>query len=151
MSKKDYKQAFEAAEHELRTLQTKREEIDKRIGKLKTVINNLDALCGNKANDLPPSSLSSMGITDLIRLALKHSAQPMKPSEVAEQVHAWRADLDKNHNLLASTHTVLKRLIKSGEAEEVPALGRKKAYKWISDISRVLKGMHQDKGRGFAE
>jgi hypothetical protein len=154
MTKRDYRRALETAKRELHNLLTKRAEIDKRIGKLKTTIDHLGMLCGDERSPIAQnlsSSASSIGITELIRLALKNSTEPMKPTEVAHQVHAWRPDLDKNHNLLASTHTVLKRLVKGGEAQEVPALGRKKAYKWISDVSRVLEGVHYDKGRGFSE
>jgi hypothetical protein len=154
MSKKDYRRAFQTAKRELHNLLTKREEIDKRIGKLTTTIDHLGKLCGDKSNPIAQdlfSSARSMGITELIRLALKHSIEPMRPTEVAHQVRVWRPNLDQNHNLLASTHTVLKRLVKGGEAQEVPALGRKKAYRWISDISRVLEGVHYDKGRGFSE
>jgi hypothetical protein len=154
MSKKDYRRAFTTAKRELHDLLTKRGEIDKRIDKLKTTIDHLGTLCGDESNlsaATLSSSASGMGITELIRLALKHATEPMKPKEVARQVHAWRPDLDQNHNLLASTHTVLKRLVNGGEAEAVPALGRKKAYKWISEVSRALKGVEYDKGKGFSE
>jgi len=157
MATRDYRRALAAGKRELEDLLAKRERIDQRIAKLKTTMNDLAFLCGGKIDDPAAQTMispaaKSMGITDLTRLALKTSSRPLTPAEVAHQVHTWRPELDRNHNLLASTHTILKRLVKGGEVEEVPALGRKKAYKWISDVARVLAGLQDiDKGRGFSK
>ena len=155
MSKRNYIRALDAAKRELQDLLARRDRMDKRAGELKTTIENLEVLCGARTVDPTAQALSqmsrSMGITDLIRLALKNSTEPISPKDVARQVYAWRPDFDKNHNLLASTHTVLKRLIKGREVKEVPGLGRKKNYKWISDISRVYESVRIERGKGFSE
>ena len=155
MSKRNYMRALDAAKRELEDLLARRDQIDKRVGELKTTIKNLEILCGARTIDPTTQTLAqmspSMGITDLIRLALKNSAEPISPKDVARQVYAWRPDFDKNHNLLASTHTVLKRLVKGGEVKQVPGLGPKKNYKWISDISRVFESVRIERGKGFLE
>jgi hypothetical protein len=39
---------------------------------------------------------------------------------------------------LASIHTVLKRLVKSGQVKVVPQKGGKKSYQWITVVDNLL-------------
>lgn len=157
MGKKDYRRAFAAAKRELGDLLKRRERIDKRIATLKPILNDLAALCEAKTDQefvqtVSPKDTKSFGITDLVRLALKREIGPLTPIEIRNQVLFLRPDLSKQSNLLASVHTVLKRLVKSDEVDEVPALGGKKAYRWISDVARVLSRLeHVEWGAGFKE
>jgi len=157
MAKKDYRRAFAAAKRELGDLLKRREQIDKRIVTLKPILNDLAALCEAKTDQefmhtVFPKDTKSCGITDLVRLALKREMEPLAPVDVRNQVLFLRPDLSKQSNLLASVHTVLKRLVKSGEVDEVPALSGKKAYRWISEVARVLSWLKDvEWGAGFKE
>jgi hypothetical protein len=155
MNKKDYRRAFMATKRELVSLLKRREQIDEQIAKLKPLVKDLAVLCEAKPDEelmrsILPSNVESMGITDLVRLALKKSSRAVTPIEVRNQVLFFRSDLSQQRNLLASVHTVLKRIVRNGEAEEVPGLGGKKAYKWVSDVARVLSSLRDvQRGAGF--
>ena len=155
MPKRKFKRAFTSLKKELLKLHRQREAIDKRIAKLGPIVDDLAALSGEPvsrelAQRAAPRDLGSMGITDAVRLALKRSGRPLTPRGVRDQLLTWRFDPARHTSLLASVHTILKRLVKSGQAEAVAILGGKKAYKWVSEVGRVLASLEYiDRGMGF--
>ncbi len=155
MPKRKFKGAFTSLKKELARLLRQREKIDKWIAKLGPIVDDLAALSGERvsrelAQRAAPRDLGSMGITDAVRLALKKSGRPLTPRKVRDQLLSWRPDLARHTSLLASVHTILKRLVKSGQAEAVAVLGGKKAYKWVSEVGRVLASLEGvDRGMGF--
>ena len=157
MTTKQYRRAFKTLKKEFMNLLRQREEIDKRIAKLEPVLENLAALCeepiGKRlAQRGAPRDAQSMGITDAVRLVLKRSARSLMPTEVREELVAWGLNPGRYANLLGSIHMILKRLVKSGQAAEISIHGGKKAYKWTTDISRVLASLEGvDRGIGSKE
>ena len=157
MHSKDYRRALLAAKRELEDLWKQREQIDQRIAKLKTVFSDLAALCNAPVDDrfspiATPKNAQSLGFTEAVRLALKTSPQPLTPPEVARRLREWRIDLDKYANPLASIHITLKRLAKNGEVEPVQVEGGKKAYRWVTQVARVLASLQDvDRGLGFKD
>jgi hypothetical protein len=74
--------------------------------------------------------MGSLGITDACREALKIAGEPLTPIQVRDRIVDINPDLAKQSNLMASVHTVLKRL----EPKEATALTDKEGklfYKWI--------------------
>lgn len=156
MARKDYQRAFSAAKHDLAELLHRRQTIDQRIARLVPLLKELATQCDAKVpselwHDAAPENIRSMGITDAVRLALKTSPRPMRPKEVAEQLEKWGFGVSEYSNVLASIHTILKRLVKSGEATELPTSG-KRSYKRVSEVSGVLSGLEGiERGGGFKE
>jgi len=133
-----------------------RRTIDQRIARLVPFLKELAIQCDAKIPDelwqeTAPEDVAAIGITDAVRLALKTSVRPLRPKGVAEQLRKWKFAVHEYTNVLASIHTILKRLVKSGEATEV-LLSGKKAYQRVNEVSRVLSELEGiERGAGFKE
>ncbi len=60
-------------------------------------------------------------------------------------------DFSKYSNPLASIHTVLQRLVKSGKVKVVPQKAGKKAYQWITVIDGLLAILQTMGTKGAAQ
>jgi DNA-binding CsgD family transcriptional regulator len=112
MDATEYKMAFEKARAEMEELIEQREEIDKRIAQLKQAIIALAPMAGKKPDILADWSriFAEFGITDAIREVLHTADMPLTPLEVRDRLIQMKPDLQTQANLMASIHTVLKRL-----------------------------------------
>jgi predicted transcriptional regulator len=147
---KTYDRALYEAKQEVARLLTQRQNIDRKIARLQAVISDLQNLSGEwLRKDLERSiervtkTHLTMGITDLSRVILKETLFPMTARQVREKLEARKLDLSSYSNPLAVIHTVLKRLVKNGEARIIPQERGKKAYQWVSTTDRLLTELQQ--------
>jgi len=67
----------------------------------------------------------------------------MTASGVKEKIEARKLNLARYSNPLAVIHTILKRLVQSGEVRVVPQAKGKNAYQWISTADKFLSELQQ--------
>ena len=131
MVSEEYNKALESALTELsvamnerEALDTKREELDVRISQLTEGAIGLGVLCGMDRRELAarfpelfPDLISpDVGFTDAVRMALASKRTFISPVEVRKRLEMMTYDISQYTNVLASIHTVLKRLVESEEA-----------------------------------
>lgn len=142
----NYRKTLEAALEELTTLMAERETLDEkrdalheRIMKLRRAVRGLANLCdaGNVDAEYPhlfPDEWSDgdVGLTDAIRKVLSsHEEAYLSPVFIRDRLADVGFDIKTHKNILASIHTVLKRLQRQGEAAPVLREGRS-VYKWVA-------------------
>jgi chromosome segregation ATPase len=128
-----YKLRLADFQTDLKNLLQKREELevqfielDAQIEHLEKMIRETKLLCGEPTN---PEDLTGLGFTDACRQLLKLEYKYMDAVEVRDALERRGYDLRKYTNALASVHTVLKRLLASGEIESKTE-GLKTLYRW---------------------
>ena len=140
-----YREAFEASMQELNTLLSEREELesmrkllDQRIEKLRQVAVGLGGICGESIDAIggkwpeliPDKGPEISGLTDAIREVLStHSEHYLSPIHIRDLLKEMGFDTGKYKNVLASIHTVLKRLRSHKEVVDASNEG-KVVYKW---------------------
>ena len=140
-----YREAFEASMQELNTLLNEREELesmrkllDRRIEKLRQVAVGLGGICGENIETISgkwPELTSEKapeitGLTDAIREVLSTNSELyLSPIHVRDLLTEMGFDTGKYKNVLASIHTVLKRLRSHKEVVDASNEG-KVVYKW---------------------
>jgi len=111
----DAREALEGMYVEMDVLQV-------RIAKQKRVIAALTELA-NVADDGPPPVDLVKGITHACKTAVFGANNLISPSEVRDRIKSL--GIPEQKNLLASVHTVLKRLAEAGEIKEVDGAYRR--------------------------
>jgi hypothetical protein len=135
-----YRETFDAAIQELADLMSEREELDSkrdgldaRIYKLREAIVGLGGLCNQSAEVIaatrpelfPDSSTPDVGFTDAIRAVFKANREHYhSPVWIRDALEADGFDVDKYKNVLASIHSILKRLKAKNEILEGNREGR---------------------------
>jgi len=132
-------------------LLVKREKLDARIARVHTVIGDLQSLCAErdrkhfeKGVDRVIKANLTLGMTEMSRVILKEGFFPMTAVEVKRDMETRKLDLSRYSNPLAVVHTVLKRLVKNGEAKVVLQGDGKKAYQWVSTTNKLLTELQDD-------
>lgn len=110
--KKQWLTVLETAQEELVKLMEDKKMIERHINKLQSDIQHLAALC----NVTVENPIAQLGLTDAIRYLLLNSKKPLEPTEIRDWLLKSHGNAANHANLLASVHTIMKRLIKSGEA-----------------------------------
>jgi hypothetical protein len=124
---KQAKKELEIAVEELGDLLKKENEAEHRIVELRQTVAVLSKLCGE-----PYEDADALGLTDAVRLALKTAAVEMYPNGVKGRMESMGFNTSSYGNIMASIHTILKRLKEQGQVEEVRMPGSDKpAYRWI--------------------
>ncbi len=143
-----HKSELEEANDKLQLMLVEQDELATRIAKQKRVIAALKELSELEEDSGPPVGLVT-GITDACRTVLRSAEKPLLPTEVRDRVE--HLGVPQQRNLLASVHTVIRRLKEAGEVREVPptiSSGPMK-YEWarpghfssfIGNVSRRLAG-----------
>jgi hypothetical protein len=142
MTSEDYRRALEAAHREYVELSAQQAAIDQRLAQLTQTIGSLTRLC-----HLTPT-LSS-GLTEACRTVLKASDGCLTALEVRGQLEAMGFDVSRYANELASIHTVLKRLVQSGEVRFVPRVNGKPVFEWMKPGQVVVITAAQAKLQGL--
>jgi hypothetical protein len=126
---KRYKADLNEAMSVLESLIAEREYLETRIAKQKTRVAALTELVQSEDDSPSPTGLVE-GITDACRTVLRGATEPLYPLQVKTRVEAL--GLPPQQNLLASVHTVIRRLVAANEVEEVaPKIGSGPvAYRW---------------------
>ena len=150
MTTANYHRALFEADQDLARCLVQRQKIDHKVARLQAVITQLQDLCAEmdhknfqrRVERVVKADLK-MGITELARVILKEMALPMKASDLKEKMEARKLDISRYSNPLAVIHTVLKRLVQSGEVKVVPRKQGKKAYQWVSTTDKLLSELRQ--------
>lgn len=148
-----YKQTFDAQIKELSHLMKEREELDNRrdelsarIAHVRNSVLALSPLVGEKPEDVKEKYLhlfpdlipSDVGLTDAVRKVLQSYDTFWSPKRVRMGLRQIGYDTDRYGNILASIHTVLKRLAEADEVE-VDKSGVATAYKWKNSGTKMFK------------
>jgi hypothetical protein len=120
---KTYRDALEQAIREYEQLAQERARIDERLAQVVQTIGNLSRLCR-----LAPTV--QLGLTDACRMVLKSAGHSLTAREVKAQLEAVGFEVSRYANPLASIHTVLRRLCRSGEVRFVRRVLDKPAFAW---------------------
>jgi division protein CdvB (Snf7/Vps24/ESCRT-III family) len=150
MTTTKYHRALFQAEQDLARCLVQRQKIDHKVARLQAVITQLQDLCAEmdhknferRVERVVKADLN-MGITELARVFLKEMSLPMTASDLKEKMEARKLDVSRYANPLAVIHTVLKRLVQSGEVKVVPRKRGKKAYQWVSTTDKLLSELRQ--------
>jgi division protein CdvB (Snf7/Vps24/ESCRT-III family) len=150
MTTANYHRALFEAEQDLARCLVQRQKIDHKVARLQAVITQLQELCAEldkkhfeRRVERVVKAHLNMGITELARVLLKEMSLPMTASDLKEKMEARKLDLSRYSNPLAVIHTVLKRLVQSGEVKVVPQGRGKKAYQWVSTTDKLLSELRQ--------
>jgi hypothetical protein len=150
MTKKNYHRMLLEAKQDLARHLVARQKSDQKIARLQAVISDLQNLCAEldrkhfeKRVDGVIKAGLKVGITESARVILKETFFPMTASDLKKSLEARKHNLDAYSNPLAVIHTVLKRLVQSGEVRIVPQAKGKKAYQWVSTADKLLAELQQ--------
>jgi hypothetical protein len=117
MNKRSAQIELEKAKEDLEQMHVEMDELEVRIAKQKRIIAALIELAEVAEDSRPPIGLVE-GITSACKTAvLGAGSKTIYPSEVRDRIKAL--GFPEQKNLLASVHTVLKRLAEAGEIKEV--------------------------------
>src|ERR1044071_5550654 len=124
MARDTYKDAYATAKLDLLKQLKKRDDLDKRIRKLKQTVKALGELCGADPEEIDKLLLvegfaidSRMGFTDAIRRLFRVHKEPLHPTEIRDDLLKVGIGQEQE-NLLSSIHTVLRRMVEAGEIEK---------------------------------
>src|SRR5437773_2147010 len=102
---------LESAQEELINLMREKEALERNIEKLQSDIQHLAALC----NVTVENPIKQLGLTDAIRYCLARSGTPLATTEIRDWLLKSYPGASSHGNLMASVHTIVKRLIGSSE------------------------------------
>jgi hypothetical protein len=125
---RNYKSELEEARRELTNMLMDAEAFQTRIAKQKRKVAALTELADVTEDSAAPLGLVE-GITDAVRTVFRSAEKPLSPAEVRTRVEALGLPAQKN--ILASVHTVIRRLRESGEIEPVGDVEFGGGYRWI--------------------
>lgn len=150
MANKNYRKALSQAKQELAGYLTQRQEIDHHVSRLQALITQLQDACAEQDQKRFWNSIERVvkadlkgGITQTIRILLKEMSLPMTATDLKTGIEARKYDLARFKNPLAVIHTVLNRLVKSGEVKVIPQKYGKKAYQWVSTTEKLLSELQE--------
>jgi hypothetical protein len=145
METRDYNRMLYEAKQDLARHLVKRQKLDQKIARLQSVVSDLQNLCSElnrknfeKSVELVIKADLKVGITESVRVILRENFFPLTAGELKGKIEARKLQIARYANPLAVIHTILKRLVRSGEVRVVPQPEGKKAYQWISSTDKAL-------------
>jgi hypothetical protein len=150
MAQGKYHRMLKDAKQHMAHLLVRRQELDKEIARVHAVIGELQNLCADQdqknfwsgAEHVVKADLK-VGITEAVRVILRETFFPMTAVELKKQVEARKLNIQRYANPLAVIHTVLKRLVQSGDVRVAGPINGLKAYQWISSTDKALSEFQQ--------
>jgi len=144
------------AKQNLAHLLEKRQELDKEIARVHAIVTELQNLCADQdqrnfwrgAERVIKANLK-VGITEAVRVILQENFFPMTAVDLKKQIEARKLNIHRYANPLAVIHTVLKRLIQSGDVKVVAPINGLKAYQWISSTDKALSELQKSSEPGI--
>jgi len=125
---RDAKKELTEAVADLGEVQTRTLDLEQRIADLRQTVSVLSKLCGEEDMDLE----TSLGLTDAIRLAFESVGdQNLTVQDIRLRLEAQGFNTRRYGNLLASIHTVFKRLEQKGEIRQTGTIDGKPGYVWM--------------------
>jgi hypothetical protein len=150
MKPRDYNRMLYEAKQDLARHLVKRQKLDQKIARLHAVVGDLQNLCAELDQKNFEKNVErvikkdlKVGITESARLILQEHFFPMTASDLKEKIEARKLQLARYANPLAVIHTILKRLVQSGEVRVVTQPEGKKAYQWISSTDKALSELQK--------
>jgi hypothetical protein len=148
MDSADYKKMAEEIRGELESLEIQQEDIERRIARLRQALIGLVPLskepihAGMYGIDLTSvaAEIDSMSITDATRQILQAAEAPLAPTEIKKRLIDMGKDLSNQKNVMASVHSLLKRLVQGGEIE---TRDNGLTYQWIARRIRAHFPSHR--------
>jgi hypothetical protein len=145
MAHKNYHRMLYEAKQDLAGDLVERQKLDERIARKHAVVSELQHLCAELEHKRYEKQLDGVikanlkgGITESARAILQENFFPMTASDLKKSIEERKYNLRPYKNPLAVIHTILKRLVQSGEVRAIPQAGGKKAYQWISSADKLL-------------
>jgi DNA repair exonuclease SbcCD ATPase subunit len=137
-----YRRDLQTKKQELARLLRQRQEIDHKIAQLQPLISHLEGLCkelGDRAAKEAATKVElTTGLTELARITLEEVGLPLNASQLKTRMETKGFDFSKYTSPLATLHTILTRLVKSGRVRVVPEKGGKRSYQWVTTIDNLL-------------
>jgi Mg2+ and Co2+ transporter CorA len=130
MTAAQYRSALDAARQELDELLGQRSELETRIAQLRQTVATLAALC-DETPDL------DIGLTEACRSVLR-GATALRAPDIRDRVTAMGVDLSTYANGIGAVHTVLKRLIESGEVKAMTGYDKRTVYWWNYPLRSIV-------------
>jgi hypothetical protein len=147
----NYRQTLLETKQDLARHLVQRQRLDLKIARLQGIVSNLQNLCAEqdqsnleKQVDQVMKADLAVGITESARVILKENFFPLTASDIKGKIEARKLNLARYSNPLAVIHTILKRLVQSGEVRIVPQAKGKKAFQWVSTADKLLSELQQD-------
>lgn len=145
MADTTYDQALQSAFNEHEKLSGERAQIDERLAQLEKIMESLAPLCQDENLErapspipAPPYTVRDLGLADACREVLRVEKRYMTPIGIRECLIKHGYDETKQTNLLASIHSIAKRLVGSKEAEQ-STIGSKTYYRWTGSSPITLQ------------
>ena len=123
----DYTGWYQSAREELEKLQSERAELirglaerDRQIAALSRTLNAMAPLAGEEPFDAPPvpgGELTPPGLTDSIRSILAGASEPLTAADIRDRLAALGFAASDYSNLLATIHTIVRRLMDAREIQ----------------------------------
>jgi len=158
MKTRDYQRMLYEAKQDLARHLVKRQQLDERIARLQAVVVDLQTLCAEQSQknfergvDRVIKADLKIGITESVRVILQEKFFPMTAVDLLEKVKARKYNLARYKNPLAVIHTVLKRLIQSGDVRVVGPIDGLKAYQWITSTDKALSKLQESSAPSVEE
>jgi len=146
----NYHRMLYEAKQDLARHLVKRQQLDERIARLQAVVSDLQTLCAEqdrrnfeKGVDRVIKADLKIGITESVRVILRENFFPMTAIDLRKKIEARKLNIQRYANPLAVIHTVLKRLIQSGDVRVVGPINGLKAYQWISSTEKALSKLQK--------
>ncbi len=115
---------------ELQRMTEERHQLEIKIAKQKKRIAALAELANSDEASPAPVGLVD-GITDAVRTVFQGAEKPLNPAQVRDRAQAL--GVGRQQNLLASVHTVIRRLLEAGEIEPLGDLDVGGGYRWKTE------------------
>ncbi len=153
-----YTEALNAAITELTSLMGESEDLEsrhaetkERIAKLRKGIAGISLLAGedwqiikgSNPHLFPDSIPPDIGMTDAVRKVMQSKEEFFSPVAVRTELQKSGYDLAHYKNVLASIHTILKRLTEAGEVR-TDIVEDRTVYKWNRGIKMFRQGTLKD-------
>jgi uncharacterized protein (UPF0335 family) len=154
MNDKSYEDALNVAIKELsglmeecEILETRRAQLNQRIARLRKGVAGLSSLAGREWPDVinqhpnlfPDSMPLDIGMTDAVRKVLQSNDIFFTPVDVRTDLRSFGYDTEQYKNILASIHTILKRLAAAGEVQ-TGTVEDGTVYKWKRGVRVIRQG-----------
>jgi len=135
MDTAEYRQMAQKIQAELEALEIQQEDVERRIARLRQTLVGLAPLCESNDEGLLfnafKRAIDSMSLTDAVRQILQASKAPLAPTEIKQQLLNMGRDLSGQKNVMASVHSLLKRLV---DGHEIETKDSGLTYQWRARI-----------------
>ena len=155
MANTNYHRLLYEAKQDLARHLVKRQKLDQKIARLHAVVSDLQNFCAEldqknleKRVDRVIKADLKVGITEAVRVILQENFFPMTAIDLKKNIESRKLNIQRYANPLAVIHTVLKRLVQSGDVRVVAPINGLKAYQWISSADKALSELQKSSETG---